>query len=79
MVSEDTNLRVAKTTCGGGAPYERARNFTFVREPVERLVSAFHYLAEHAGGGVPSGARRGSFRRPRTCATSCRPEASTGT
>ena len=72
IVADDTNIREAKLSCCDEPLYEDVLNFTFVREPVERFLSAYHFLAEHSrlvcdaltAEEVRRGARTGRCRRP---------------
>lgn len=48
IIKDDTNIRQSMTSCCDDGRYATMLNFTFVREPVERLLSAYHFLAEQS-------------------------------
>ena len=48
IAADDTNIREVKASCCDDGSYAGVLNFTFVREPVERFLSAYHFLAEHS-------------------------------
>ena len=48
IVKDDTNLRQSLLGCCDDGSYADFLNFTFVREPVERFLSAYHFLAEQS-------------------------------